>query len=309
MRNCSAIALVILQITACYVGVSSDARSQTIENKDVYMIANQLADEVELIREVMGRPYDDSPRLPVAGITTFELFFQAQTLFYKSNQLAHEISGVDQMAASAAPYGEIDAADIHEVVSDALEQIRLVKDTLRIDEESLVARRETPMPTTGVFSVILDASRQLNVLLSKPISPADVFEQVTFAVIDLAGILASQIGDTSTPLSTFEGHKRSADVYRRLLECIDIVAEVAPRVGIGVLSLSSRRNVPDNVEPGHAYDIAKILVADIALLADALEAQEVYPDLGDTPEHIFPSQVFERAGMLKAQLETLEASL
>ena len=37
-----------------------------------------------MIREAMGRPYDDSPRLPVSGIVPFELWFHAETLLVKS---------------------------------------------------------------------------------------------------------------------------------------------------------------------------------------------------------------------------------
>ena len=42
---------------------------QEIDNTDAYALANQLADEVELVRERMGKPFDDSPRLPVTAVT------------------------------------------------------------------------------------------------------------------------------------------------------------------------------------------------------------------------------------------------
>ena len=57
------------------------AHAQRVDNVDVYVLADQLANEVELIREVIGRPYDDSPRLPVGGVTPAELYLQAQHFF------------------------------------------------------------------------------------------------------------------------------------------------------------------------------------------------------------------------------------
>lgn len=280
-----------------------------IANKDVYMIAEELADEVELIREVMGRPYDESPRLPVAGVSVAEVFFQAQTLLRKSNQLARELAGADGLTPAAAPQDrEIRAADIHALVAAALEQIRLVRAELGITEAVVPHPRDTDIAATGLFSTIIDSNRQLNLLLSNTITSADVYEEISFAVIYAAGMLASRAPGVEVREAPFEGPKRPADVYLRLLDCIDIVNRLATRHGVGVLSLSSRRNVPDDVEPGHVYDVANIIVADLAVLAKALDARPARADLGAPPKHIFPSHVYQRAGTLKAQLEALGAA-
>ncbi len=103
------------------------AHAQRVDNVDVYVLADQLANEVELIREVIGRPYDDSPRLPVGGVTPAELYLQAQTLFRKANQLARELADAERAAPPPAPDGEVQPKDTYEVVRAALEQILLVK--------------------------------------------------------------------------------------------------------------------------------------------------------------------------------------
>ena len=69
------------------------AQSQEVDNARAYALANQVADELELVRERMGRPYDDSPRLPVSAVTELELYFQTQSLLGKANQLAQELAG------------------------------------------------------------------------------------------------------------------------------------------------------------------------------------------------------------------------
>ena len=96
-------------------------------------MASEVANEIEIIREVMGRPFDDSPRLPASGVSQFEVYFQAQTLFRKSNQLAQEYAGAQRVAAPPLPEGELGPSDTHAVVAAALEHIRLVKEALGID--------------------------------------------------------------------------------------------------------------------------------------------------------------------------------
>jgi hypothetical protein len=285
------------------------AQPAQITNKDVFIAAEELADEVELIREVMGRPYDESPRLPVAGVSMAEVFFQAQTLLRKANQLAREIAQAPATTMQPPPEGEIAAADVYELVASALEQVKLVRAELEITEPVIRQLREAEMPATGLFSTIVDANRQLDLLITNAITPADVFEEVSFALIYASGMLAKHAAGVDVPDAPFPGPKRPADVYLQLLDCIDIAHRIASTQGVEVLSLSSRRNVPGNVEPGHVYDIANILTADLAMLAKVIGADQTGEDLGPTPKHIFPSHAYQRAETLKRALEALEAAL
>jgi hypothetical protein len=285
------------------------AQPARITNKDVFIAAEELADELELIREVMGRPYDESPRLPVAGVSMAEVFFQAQTLLRKANQLAREIAQAPGATMSSPPEGDITAAEVHELVASALEQIKLVRAELEITEPVIRQLREAEMPATGLFSTIVDANRQLDLLITNAITPADVFEEVSFALIYTSGMLAERAAGVDIPDAPFPGPKRPADVYIQLLDCIDIAHRIASTQGVEVLSLSSRRNVPGNVEPGHVYDIANILTADLAMLAKVIGAEQTREDLGPTPKHIFPSHAYQRAETLKRKLEALEAAL
>ena len=285
--------------------VISNSSAQTIGNPDVYAMASLVADEIETVREVMGRPFDDSPRLPASDVSQFEVYFQAQTLFRKANQLAQEYAGAERIAAPALPEGELQPADTHAVVTGALEQIGLVKDAMGIEAEGVIQTR-TSASATGVFMTILDANRQLNLLIGVPILPRDVFERVTLAVLYSAAILSHGGAENLVPdVAPFDGYKRPADVYRLLLRSADAVSRLAERHDVSVLSLSSRRNIPDDIEPGHVYDVANILVGGLAALEGALGAEDVFPEL-ELPELIFPTQVYARATILLQQLEQIE---
>ena len=288
--------------------MSSLAHAQSVENPDVYALASQVADEIELIREVMGRPFDDSPRLPATGVSQFEVYFQAQTLFRKSNQLAQEYAGTARVPAPPVPEGELEPGDTQTVVAAALEQVMLVKEALGIDMQ-LPEQSRGSASATGVFMTILDTNRQLNLLIDVPILPRDVHEQVTLAVLYSAAILSNLgVEDHVPDAEPFDGYRRPADVYRLLLNSADVLSRMAEKSGVSILRLSSRRNIPDDIEPGHVYDVARILVAGLAIVSDALDAQDVFPDL-ERPEMIFPTQVYARATVLLQQLEQADTLL
>ena len=308
MRRPLMLAIFKLQVATVFcVGMGSLVRAQPIDNPDLFALASQVAEEVELVREFMGRPFDDSPRIPASNVSQPAVYFQAQTLFRKVNQLAQTFAGTPRVAAPALPEGDVEPAHTHRVLTEAMEQVGLVKRALGI-ETQVEAVSSGSASATGVFMTIIDLNRQLNLLIDEPIGPSDVFDQMTLAVLYGAGILAKYGIEDLPPPAEFDGHKRPADVYGLLLEEINRVSRLSDRAGVDVLRLSPTRNIPDDIEPGHVYDVARILVAGLAVLADGLDAQDVYPAL-EQPERIFPTQVYARATVLQRQLQQLEPLL
>ena len=317
MTNLKALLVTGVRVAALLLPAAI-THSQTIDNARAYALANQLADELELVRERMGAPYDDSPRLPVSAVTEVELYFHTQALLRKANQLAQELAGAPgaEGPTPSSPFGdfqgssgEIGADDVYALLEAALAQIRVAAEAVGITERATFEQRVTSIAPTGVFLVVIDANRQLNHMLRVPIGDAEVFEEVSSAISYAAALLATYPGATPVPEApAFDGYKRPADVYQRLTECLDAVIRVAPKIGVPVLGLSPRRNVPDDTESGHAYDIARFLVADLAAFAAARDATLGRATL-PAPKHIFPTEVYLRAGILLRQLEELERRL
>jgi hypothetical protein len=299
----SAAALLLLPL------VAAQAQPTDVDNAAAYALANQVADELELVRERMGRPFDDSPRLPVSAVSELELYYQTQSLLRKANQLAQELAGAAPRSPGPVPSGEISAGDVYALLEDALAQVRVAAEAIGITERATFEQRVTTIAATGVFLVVIDINRQLNQMLRVPIGNTEVFEEVSAAITSAAALLATYPGSTPVPESPpFEGYKRPADVYERLTECMDAVIRVAPKVGVPVLGLSARRNVPEDTEPGHAYDIARFLVADLTAFADAKSVPRMRVAL-PAPKHVFPTEVYAHAGILLRQLEQLEQRL
>jgi hypothetical protein len=187
------------------------AHSQEVDNAAAYALANQVADELELVRERMGRPYDDSPRLPVSAVTELELYFQTQSLLGKANQLAQELAGAAPRSQGPAPSGEIDADDVYALLDDALAQIRVAAEAIGITERAAFEQRVTSIAATGVFLVVIDINRQLNQMLRVPIGNAEVFEEVSAAITSAAALLATSISDSSIAwMPSSASHRKSA---------------------------------------------------------------------------------------------------
>lgn len=307
-RMVSSIAAVAISAAELCAVESGAARAQAVDNSDIYVSVTELADEVELIREAMGRPFDDSARIPVSGITLYELYFHAETLLLKSSRLAYELAGAERAALPVLPDPDVSQPEILALVDRSLQLIRLVRDELGIVEEVRREERDTPIAATGVFSVMLDTNRQLNLLLDDAISSAEVYERLALAATYAAGLLDARMPGAERPVPVFEGPRLPADVYRALLECLDLATGVAERAGVETLTLSARRNVPDDITPGHVYDLAQFLVADLAQVSNAEGARPASVDLGPIPRHIFPSHSFELAELLQRQLEALAAA-
>ena len=145
-----------LVVIALVIGGPAEAPAQGIDNRDVYNLANRIADDVELIREVMGRPFDDSPRLPASEVTPLELFFTSRTLFGKANQLAQQLELADEQTPPPAPAGGVGVTEIYDLVESAGEQIGLVKTALGITTSLDTLVRQSSISDTGVFMTIIE---------------------------------------------------------------------------------------------------------------------------------------------------------
>jgi hypothetical protein len=242
-------------------------------------------------------------------VTELELYYQTESLLRKADQLAQELADAAPRAPRPSVSGEIDAEDVYELLEGALAQVRSAAEAVGITERATFEQRVTSIAPTGVFLVVIDANRQLNHMLRVPIGNAEVFAEVTAAITYAGALLATYPGATPLPEPPpFNGYKRPSDVYQRLTECMEAVIRVAPKVGVPVLGLSPRRSVSDETESGHAYDIARFLVADLAAFAKARNAP-LTPAALPTPRHIFATEVYTHAGILLRQLEELERRL
>lgn len=278
------------------------AERQDIEPPDVYVDTLLVRDELELIRLEMGKPQDTRREIGVANAAPREVFFQALTLFDKTNRLSFELTR-ERAELPEKPIGAIRLAHVRGVLEAVLERLRRVKGVLGSFEQSQTRAREPAKTHSDVFRSIVQANRQVNLLLNQQYAPSDVFQQVTLAV-GYAAQLRTQFAGTRMPEApAYKRRKRPADVYRRLIKCFARVRAVMQHSGLNALTLDRH---PDTVTPSDVYDIASLIVSELSFLHSHLEGVLAPPD-AYYPGRKFPSDVYQRAGLLEALLIDLQA--
>ncbi len=160
-----------------------DHQPSSIEPADCYLRARSLAAEVEMIRREAGRPSETRPAVTVTGASPRECYFQALAVFRKADRLCQEVAG-DPMAMvpHAPPLGELRPGHVLMVIDAALRELAEVKRALRIEDAAPTPAREPARTPSDVFGALATANRQLNLLLERPFTPADVFQTVSLAI-------------------------------------------------------------------------------------------------------------------------------
>lgn len=275
----------------------------------VYQAVVQLGAEVGLVREVMGRPESTTDPWVVVEAQPRHVFYQALTLLRKANRLAVELTEEQRAGLLPVPEGEIEPTLVVDVINRASMQIDAVRNELGITYRAEPPELEADRQPSDVLREIVQVSRQLNFLIDRQFRPEDVYGRLELAATYVAGALTD---DEAAPvygeLPPFESGKVPADVYRRVLECLELATVIGERRGIDVLKLNLRRELRRrDIAPADVYDLATTLLSEVAYLTLVLDAKDVDTPPIERPKHIFPSHVYRIAGMLQDELARLEA--
>lgn len=300
-------ALVAMTATAATPATGEDS----ITPPQVYQAVAQVTADIGLVRAVMGRPVLTSQPWIVEEAEPRHVFYQAQTLFRKSNRLAQEIAGSSRQSPTPAPEGEIQPAHVFAVVAAAQAQITTVRQELAIGLRADLPVLEPERQPRDVLQAIVQASRQLNLLLDRSMKPEDVYDRLHLATTYVAGALTR---DDDEPLygtlPPFEPAKVPGDVYRRVLECLQLTTTIGEKRGISVLRPNLRRELRrKDIAPSDVFDVATTVLSELAFLTLELDAKDVPPTPLEKPKHVFPSHVYQLAGMLQDELAKLEESV
>ncbi|NIP84769.1 MAG: hypothetical protein GTO03_04115 [Planctomycetales bacterium] len=276
----------------------------TVQPPDVFRRVAQLRTEVEQLRQEMGKPVGQF-QLQVRSAAPREVYFQALTLFRKADRLAFEHTG-QRVAVPPPPTGTPQPRDVLAVVAKAERQLRQVKEKLAVQEPAAPPARDPTKTPTDVFRAIVEANHQLNLMLDYPFAPSDVFQQVQRAG-GLASRLAERWEDADFPRQwpAFQRGQRPADVYRQLLACLARIRAIFEKSGLPILEIEVADEAIDRATPSDVYDLASVLVSELAYLDQLQPAAEPPPPVF-YPGRKFPSHVHQAARLLEQQLSWLE---
>ena len=277
---------------------------------DVLARVQWLRDTLELIRFEMGKPKATQSESLVTNVHPHEAYFQALTLFLKSDRLALELTGSTGIPPEPNSLSTLAPLHIWKMVNGAYHRIIAIKEELALKDRVSERLSDSSTSLTETGRAIVETNRQLNLLLERRFSPSDVSQQVLLANQYAKRLLARFPGSHIAPeISPLKKGKDPADVFLRLVECYAALEKVAQHSRIPVLHLdlpaAQKVGSSRQLEPSDVYDMATLLVSDLAYLHAQLKTNDA-PKPIPYPGRTFPSHVYQQATVLLHQLEILE---
>lgn len=279
---------------------------QSITPADVLARVQLVRKELEDIRFEMGQPKSRDVGLLAEDASPHEVYFQAKTLDQKVARLTRELTDQTESLGEREAPGEIRPFHVWKIVDTSLHRILSLKRELGLtftNSESLPDPNTSP---TQVFFVIGLANKQVNLLLLHQFSPKDVAEQVSLGIGYSTNLLRKFSPDaTPASLPSLERGRPPWDNYSRLIDCYMVLGEIARTARIKMLNLATQNLDRPDVQPNDVYDLATLIISELAYLhAHLPDARS--PERTTLHGPILPSHVYQQAGALLAQLQTLK---
>lgn len=281
----------------------ANVRSAEIDARELFKSVTELRGEIEQIRIVMGEPLPASREYRIHDAVPRHVFYQAQTLFRKSNQFAQQIAGVSRQPPRLAPEGGIESGDVLQVLSDSREQLGFVKRALGITEPVAQAKLEPRKRPSDVLYELIEAGRVINFISGRTVAWTTIYDRVLLAITYVGGALSEE--SRFPPLPAFEPGKFPQDVFARLQECMELSRTLAAEHGVAILRIESIRATEVGPTVIEVLDMATIVLSDLAELTYEMEAEDVPMPEYAHPSRVFPSHVYQLVGVLQAQMEML----
>ncbi len=299
--------LLIVGAASCIglVFLTSWGMCQTPDNvrpHHVFAHVQWVQEELDLIRLEMGKPLDLRPDINVIRVSPHEVFFQAITLFNKANRLSLEKTK-QWGTTPSTPKGNIRPANVYHVVDQALQKILEVKQHFKIPETVDKPEVDPIHTPVDVFREIVQANRQLNILLDTKYGPHDVFQQVGQARNYLQ-VLMKNFSDTNRELRPPEFERRISpkQVYRSVYNNFQTVRAIYLNSGLAPIELEIDTTI--SVTPSDVYDLASLVVSQLDFLYRQSKASEA-PKQFVYPGSKLPAHVYQHTGWLQKDLEAL----
>jgi hypothetical protein len=264
-----------------------------------YARAQHLLAEAKLIREELGRAADGRPVPEITGAQPREVYFEAIVAWRKSDRLSAELGVRSSQPSPAVPaLNALRPGHCLQLLDAVGAHLDDVTQRLGITERPPEVAIEPSRQPSDVLATVIRVNRELSRSLERPFTPSDVYRTVA-----LASAYATRLGASASP-APFERQRRPADCYATLDECLGAVAAVIGKRGDHALAA---RGTPPDVVPGDVYDLANLVLGEIAYLhAITPGAAPLYAFEPGAGGHRLPAHVHQLARTLRAQLATLE---
>jgi hypothetical protein len=272
---------------------------------DVLTEINRFRHDLEWLRRFVGEPVVSELDIGIRSTTPQDIYFQALTLFEKTNRFSFEVSRW-HADPPPVPSGDIQLTDVHALIAEAHRLLKRIMGELQITPPPPPPASAGDPEAGDLFTTLLLLNRQLNTLLERPFSPSDVYLEVTLSVGYAARLLARYPGAVRFPPEpVFEPNQSSSAVYLRLIACLESIARIFEAQGFAVHEIDTRHTDVSRIMPSDTFLVASLIVSQLDFLYKQWGITKAPPE-AIYPGRRFPAHVYQRAGLLLAQLIELE---
>lgn len=268
---------------------------------------DQVLEDIELLRLELGRTRDTRVPMHVRDASPREVYYHAQTIHRKVNQLGVELGAAPVAPPSAAEPARAGPADVLRILESTRDLLNDARAALGLERAMIRRLSSTPLrraigkDDADVLTGCLVASRQLNVMLTQAFTSREGFTRLTSALGAIESLLAFH-GVPLPPPPPFERRKFPREVFQVLWETCEILREAL--VGSGVVALELRRGFIGE-EPGDVFDIASLIVSELDYVASFLPEKRSPSSSAPPPSPTLPAHNYQLAQQLRAATRSL----
>lgn len=268
--------------------------------------ATHLLAEIALVREAMGRTADPRPLLAITGAEPRACFVTTTSLWEKANRLSDE---VDAEATTMVPpmpgLGDIRPGHVVTMIDAVIERVAAIKTQLGLTTGAGAPAPDASKTPSDVLAVIVQCCRELSRCMERPFAPRDCYRQVELAsayAMRLPALRERSAGSAARP-APFVANQRPASCFASLQACLRKLGPLVGKTGHTAVALTA---APTDIVPGDVYDLATIVLGEIAFLHTATAgAAPLYAFTPTHDGHRLPAHVDQAAQTLLAQLGAL----
>ena len=267
----------------------------------------QVLEELESLRLEMGCSKDARVPMHVHDASPREVFYHAQTVHRKANQLCIELGAQAVNPPGAAEPARAIPADVLLVLDSTRERLATARASLHLEGDSRAPDLPGPLLTSAgkepsdVLKGCLLASRQLNAMLGHAFAAPESQEQLLRA-LGLLGRLLAFHGAAMPALPAMERRKSPRDVFEVLWQSCRTLHQIM--TDSDVPSLGIERGYVGE-QPTDVYDMASLIVSELEFLASFLGGDAAAVPVTAVPPPVLPAHNFRHACQLRAAIAAL----
>ncbi len=282
----------------------AEISKEEIKPKHVFVQAQRILNEVDLIRIEMGKPEQELLQIKISNAQPREVFFQALTLYKKADRMCFDHTRNTGPIPPKMKEGKILPGDVYEVLERAMIRVRCVSNYWGIAKSANAPIANPYHTPSNVYMKILEVNRELNFLLDVPFSPSTVFRRVLETIQLVENFLQNLYPNIKlAEPPEFVPRMRPRDVYLQNRRSLALLQKISQLTGIQILDFEFKEEII-RISPGDVYDLVSLLFSEIKFIENKIST----PNLKESSQKIafpgrkLPSHVFQKSVYLEKLL-------